>query len=406
MKLSAWGHSDVGRMRDHNEDAIVVDGPLQLFLVADGVGGRQAGEVAAAMVASHVHQRFRAFHAEHLAGGRLDEQTACDLLTKSFTQWLDEACEAIFNDAQQNAVRQGMKTTATIFCIYGSRGVIGHVGDCRLYLIRGGRPYQLTKDHTLLQMYLDLGVLTPDQAATFKHRHVLSHSIGGKPAVETATSIIDVLPDDRFVLCSDGLTDVVNPDTIRDIVLQQDYKAATRRLIELANSRGGRDNVTVAVIAAEGQPDHTASKMRTDQRIELLKGIAIFDDLSFQERLRILSIATDIRVSDGSVIVREGEYGQELYVVLHGNVLVTRHGRELNRLAAGQHFGELALITDGWRSATITSVGDSHHLRIKRDDLVGLVRNDPVLGVKLLWPFLQNMGNRVRALSDQLTLTR
>ena len=406
MKLRAWGNSDVGQHRDHNEDAIVVDGPLQLFLVADGVGGRQAGEVAASMAASHLHQSFRAFHAAYLAAGTMDEQEAAVLLTNKLSDWINEACEAIFNEAQQNPHRQGMKTTMTVLCVYGSRGVIGHVGDSRIYLIRGGRPYQLTKDHTLLQMYLDLGVLTPDQAATFKHRHVLSHSLGGKPTVQAATSVIDVLPDDRFVLCSDGLSDAVDLGVISDIVLHANPKAATAQLIDLANANGGRDNVTVAVVAAEGQVGRGPTKMRTDQRIELLKGIAIFEDLSFQERLRILSIGADLRVVDGATIVREGDYGQELFVVLHGNVLVTRHNQELSRLGPGQHFGELALITDGWRSATVTSIGDSHHMRIKRDDLVGLVRNDPVLGVKLLWRFLQSMGGRVRSLSDEVVAKR
>ena len=253
MKLRAWGHSDVGRFRDHNEDAVVVDGPLQLFLVADGVGGRRAGEVAASMAASHLHQQFRAFHAQYLASGEMDEQEAAVLLTGKLAGWINEASEAIFNESQHNPARQGMKTTATVFCIYGSRGVFGHVGDGRLYLIRGGRPYQLTKDHTLLQMYLDLGVLTPDQATTFKHRHVLSHSIGGKPSVQPATSVVDVLPDDRFVLCTDGLSDVLEPRAIADIALRANPKAATAQLIDLANSRGGRDNVTVAVISAEGQ---------------------------------------------------------------------------------------------------------------------------------------------------------
>lgn len=415
VRLSAWGKTDVGRMRDHNEDAIVVDGPHQLFVVADGVGGRQAGEVAASMVAKHIHTSFRAFHAQWVAPGPTRWEQAIGHLMTAMPQWLNEASEAIFNEAAANAVRQGMKTTVVAFVMVGSRAVVAHVGDSRLHLIRGGQIYQLTKDHTLLQMYLDLGVLQPEQANTFKHRHVLSQSIGGKPTVQVATSTIDVFPGDRFVACSDGLSDLVNADTIKDVVQREAPEAATSALIELANARGGRDNVTVVVVAADEptaqQPRQEERRnehprMRSEQKIELLKGIPIFADLSFQERLRVLSSSGDLRVPAGTRIVTEGEDGREFFVILHGDVSVTKSGTEVNRIGTGGHFGELALITDGKRTATVTAMAHSHVIRLSRDSLMALIQNDPALGVKLLWRFSQNLGNQVIKLTNTLASPR
>ena len=410
VRLSAWGNTDVGRMRDHNEDAIVVDGPHQLFVVADGVGGRQAGEIAASMVAKHVHTSFRAFHAQWIAPGPTRWEQAIGHLMNAMPQWLNEASEAIFNDARANAVRQGMKTTAVVFAIVGSRAVIAHVGDSRLHLVRSGQIYQLTKDHTLLQMYLDLGVLQPDQANSFKHRHVLSQSIGGKPTVQVATSTIDVFPGDRFIACSDGLSDLVNADTIKDVIQREDPKAATKALIELANARGGRDNVTVVVVSADEtqaeQPREKRPRMRSEQKIELLKGIPIFADLSFQERLRVLSSSGDLRVPPGTRIVTEGEEGREFFVILHGEVAISKGDTEVNRLGMGDHFGELALITDGKRTATVTAISHSHVIRLSRDSLMALIQNDPALGVKLLWRFSQNLGSRVIELTNTLASQR
>lgn len=403
MKLVAWGKTDVGRMRDHNEDSIVVDGPLQLYVVADGVGGRQAGEVASSMVAAHIHRRYKDFFKSEAEALAVDERSGLvDRLVGLLPYWVNEASEAIYTRAQKTPEMKHMKTTALVLAVMGARGVFSHVGDSRLYLVRDGQIFQLTKDQTLLQMYLDLGVLTPEQGSTFRHRNVLSQSVGGKPSVQPATTTVDVYPGDRFVLCSDGLSDLVGSSEIRDVVLRLEPKASTAELVNLANARGGRDNITAVCVSAQGsQPAHRPS-MRSEQKIELLAGIRIFEDLSFQERLRVISLAQDVRFPDGHVIFREGDLGYDFYVVLSGNVSVLKSNNIINSISVGGHFGEAALVTDGRRSATIASAGVSHHLRISRDGLLGLIRNDPVLGVKLLWRFLESFGWRLRGVSDEL----
>lgn len=405
MKVTFSGRTDVGRTRERNEDSLVVDPRIQFGLVCDGVGGGNAGNVASSMASQIIHESMTEVHDRLDVDSNPDPDRVRHVLTEGFATAINRASEAVFDRGQSDPSCRGMATTAVGIQVVGSVGAIGHVGDSRLYLIRGGGIYQMTQDHTLVQELIRVGKLTPEEAAAYPHRNVIARSVGLQPAVQADTLLVDVIQGDRFVLCSDGLCDLLSADEIKDVVLQMAPDDATAVLIDKANERAGHDNITV-IVAEAGGVQTAKPQLRTEQKADLIRSVFLFSDLSFQEVMRVLPVVTERRYSHGETIIREGETGDEIFIVVEGEAEVTQNGVFLTRVPTGGHFGEQALIAEGVRSASVTSVGDSVHLTLAKDDFYRLVSADHDLAVKLLWRFLQTVGNRMRSLSSELTQLR
>jgi serine/threonine protein phosphatase PrpC len=232
--------TDPGRKRRRNEDALVVQPPL--FAVADGMGGAQAGELASRLATAAFHD----FHdADHLDGA------------ERVTAIIQEANRRIYERARGDAETSGMGTTVTAALVEPDRVTIGHVGDSRAYRIRGDRLEQLTEDHSLVADLMRSGRLTPEEADTHPQRSVITRALGTDPEVDVDTLTVDAEPGDVFLLCSDGLTTMVDDDAILRMVRESaSLEAAAKSLVKAANRRGGEDNVTVVLFAVE--PDGRA----------------------------------------------------------------------------------------------------------------------------------------------------
>jgi serine/threonine protein phosphatase PrpC len=245
--MPAFGaRTDVGRVRATNEDRFVAHPPL--FLVADGMGGQNAGEVAAAITADLLEAAA--------ADGTI--RTVADL-----AEALRRANAAVRRRAAGDRALEGMGTTCTAMLVAGSRLMVAHVGDSRAYLLRGGGLRQLTIDHTLMQRLVDEGRLRPVDIATHPQRSVVIRAIGGAADVAADELVIELEPGDRLLLCSDGLTGPLAVGEIEDALAgTPDPQAAAERLVELANAAGGADNVTALVV----DPDRltAASAVRHD----------------------------------------------------------------------------------------------------------------------------------------------
>lgn len=404
LQLVAWGASDIGRARDRNNDAYAILPSEGLYIVADGLSGELAGDTASRMVCGIMQSELAGLrHRLASEGIRPETPQARQRVAAGMQQAFQSASRQIYERSLHDVSERGMATTAVVFMWIGSWAVIGHVGDSRLYLLRGQQIYRLTEDHTLLQKLLKQGTLTPEAAANFPHRNVLARTVGREPHVVADVTVIDIHPDDRFVLCTDGLTDQVPRKEMARVVSQSDPQTAVQQLITLANQAGGRDNATVIVIQARGQVSRQQRpRMRTEERAAYLQGVFLFEGLSFPELLRIMRVVREVRFPAGHVIVRENEPGDEFYVIGEGSVRVTRGGTELARIGTGGHFGELALVGSGQRAASVTAVTDCVLLAIGRNQLVDFLSYEPALGVKLLWRFLQNLGDQVRDLSSDL----
>jgi protein phosphatase len=239
MHFLAEGCSDCGRVRDHNEDAFRIDCARGLFVVADGMGGHAGGEIASALAVETV---FRS-----LADNRGGKMASCS--PRALQDAIERANSAIYQNAQLNPERKGMGTTLTCLCRDCGQLFFGHVGDSRVYRLRRRELIQLTRDHTWVDMQVRAGVLSQRQAEHDRMRHVLVKSLGTQPGIEPDIVAVDAEPDDRFLLCSDGLSDLVEHDDLRDILAANGTLAETaRRLVERANAAGGRDNITAVVI--------------------------------------------------------------------------------------------------------------------------------------------------------------
>ena len=250
-QVTAHGRSDIGRVRSGNEDALLIG--RTVFAVADGMGGHRAGEVASAAALDPL----RALDGQQFASS--------DTAMLALTEAVVAANAMVAQRSHEESELAGMGTTLTGVLVEGRDALLVHVGDSRAYLVRDGRLLQLTEDHTLVQALIDQGRITRDDVATHPHRSVITRAIGVSDDIVVDTQRLTLHDGDRLVLCSDGLSGVVDDDTIGDVLRQHPPADAPDRLIDLANAAGGPDNITVLVIAVDGgtDPDATTQLPRT-----------------------------------------------------------------------------------------------------------------------------------------------
>ena len=239
--------TDPGRTRRHNEDAYVIEPPL--FAIADGMGGAQAGEVASGLATAALKE------ADADGGG---EQRIAALI--------QEANRRVYDRSSSDPNTSGMGTTITVALVEGEYVSFGHVGDSRAYLIRDARMEQLTEDHSLVNELLKTGKLSREEAETHPQRSVITRALGTDPDVDVDTFVVDARVGDIFVLCSDGLTDMVDEETMLAVVERHrdDLERAAKALVAAANKGGGEDNITVVAfeIAEVAPNDATAETVR------------------------------------------------------------------------------------------------------------------------------------------------
>jgi PPM family protein phosphatase len=400
-RVSAWAETSVGRVRDHNEDALLVDEPLAMYAVADGMGGHAAGEVASRLALETLQ---RVVHQGRDRIERLAADPTSKVSAREVQQLLEDAallaCHVVHDAGQADEQKRGMGTTLSVLLIVASQGFIAHVGDSRIYLLRGTKPYQLTQDHTLQNELLKRGKLTPEQVAQVKQKNALIRAIGVYATVEVDTLRLDVFPGDKFLLCSDGLHGYLQKDELAAI-FDGPLEQAAPRLVALANQRGGHDNIT-AVVVSTGEARASERQHIAKLKLETLRGATLFRFLNYQELVRIANL-TEVRhfVAD-EPIFQEGTQGDELFVVLTGRVRVRKGGTPIVELGPGEHFGEMALIDRGPRSASVSAIEETRVLAMKRRDFLGIIKHERETGVKLLWQFLGVLTERLRNTSREL----
>ncbi|WP_373047911.1 Stp1/IreP family PP2C-type Ser/Thr phosphatase [Vulgatibacter sp.] len=405
MNVASFGLSDVGRKRQHNEDAFLADDGLGLYIVCDGMGGHAAGEVAAARTTEVIREHVAANHQvlQDLATEPSPKNRAAAVaLVEAAVQ---KACAAVYHLAQADAEKRGMGTTCVVLLVAGEKAVIGHVGDSRIYLLRNDEQHQLTEDHTLVQAQLKQGVITPEQALVSPYRNVITRAVGIQESVQVDTLLTDVVPGDVFLLCSDGLHGYLADDEGPRIAAQGTTSDLAQRLVDLANDRGGKDNVTALVVATEG-PRAGGARGEAEARLEAMRKIPLFQHLSYKEQMAVLAIANARSYAAGQEIVREGAPAEQLFVVVKGRVVVEATGTPVAELRAGAHFGEMGLIDQASRSATVRALEPTRCVVLGRLELLALMRKEPVLAVKLLWSLVGGLAERLRATNAELAEAR
>jgi PPM family protein phosphatase len=247
--LSAASLTDPGRVRDHNEDCIESRPDIGLFVLADGMGGYNAGEVASGMATSLISDGLQESWQPRDVG-RMGRDEAKRLSERLVSEQIARANNAIYTTSQNNPECAGMGTTLVVTLFYDNFLSVAHIGDSRLYRLRGESMEQVTRDHSLLQEQLDSGLITPEEAKLSQNKNLVTRALGIDPTVEPEIHVYETQPDDTYLLCSDGLSDMVEDEEIRLtlLTLKQNPTLTVQQLIQAANDNGGRDNISAMLI--------------------------------------------------------------------------------------------------------------------------------------------------------------
>jgi serine/threonine protein phosphatase PrpC len=252
MNYAFCTSTDPGLARENNEDSVTYDEPTRLGILADGMGGYNAGEIASGMATTFIKSELGRWLSQ--AGRHANARE----VRRAMEICVDNANRSIFNAANSNPQYSGMGTTLVMGVFQDGRVMLGHIGDSRCYRLRGEQFVQVTKDHSLLQEQMDAGLITPEQAATSSNKNLVTRALGVEDAVLLEVNEHRVEPGDIYLMCSDGLSDMVDDEGIARILAGEgplDQKAA--ELIDAANANGGRDNISVLLAQA-----NTDSKKR------------------------------------------------------------------------------------------------------------------------------------------------
>lgn len=246
MVMRSYGATDIGRRREANEDAFLCDDVLGLWVVADGMGGHAAGEVASREAIDTIHGMVR--RGKEMLGPPLplteEKGRAASRMLEGGVQ---AATYLLYAMAELDRGMAGMGTTISAMMRFGDHLVVAQVGDSRIYRVRGSEPHQLTEDHTLIAWQLKQGLITADEARVSRQRNVITRAVGSRDYVQVDTSLWEMTVGDSYLLCSDGLHGYLRLEEIPSI-LAEGGSFAVNKLIELANGRGGKDNITALVV--------------------------------------------------------------------------------------------------------------------------------------------------------------
>lgn len=252
MKIRSFGLSDVGKKREKNEDSFLISDDLSLFVVADGMGGHLGGDIASRIAVNTIYEMMKELD-------RDPEMTADELglplkpgdIQGYLKYAIKIASNNVFEKASTAPSLRGMGTTAVCVLFKNNKAYIANVGDSRAYRMRAGKIDQITKDHSLVGEQIRAGMLSEEDARVHKLKNIITKSVGFQEEVDADVDIRVARAGDKFLLCTDGLNNMVKSEDILDIVAVNDVKAACERLVDMANERGGDDNITVVISEVE-----------------------------------------------------------------------------------------------------------------------------------------------------------
>lgn len=247
LKIIVAGQSDVGMVREKNEDNYLIDEGHSLFVVADGMGGHVGGQMASSIAVKKIEEYIHE-NVERIAEGSAESELEKSPIPRILADAVRQACNEIFSTAQEDPTLQGMGTTVTAMLINSDRAFIAHVGDSRAYLQRGDRIIQVTEDHSLVNEQIKAGILTPEQARISRYKNIITRSVGFEKDVAVDTFALPLEAEDRFLMCSDGLANYADDTEIGRALAYSEIDQVPQDMIALANSRGGDDNITVIAL--------------------------------------------------------------------------------------------------------------------------------------------------------------
>lgn len=381
MQIDAATHTDIGRKREQNEDCQLVDREMGLFIVCDGMGGHAAGEVASSQAAFMTAEKIRENAVE--IRSEITKPGGHFKVVKIVADAVRVACRHLYAMACADRQYAGMGTTLTLLMIRNSKAILAHAGDSRLYLVRDEELHQLSHDHTLAEELVHQSSDPVDPAVYKKFSNVLTRSLGPQESVDVETLLFDVLPEDRFLICSDGLSNYFEEESeLIEILLDEDFDSIPARLTDIANSRGGNDNITSIVLRARAEA--STPKNEVKRYLALLRTTFLFDHLSLKPLMRLANIATVQSCNRDEWVIQKGDERSGLFIIVEGQCRVAQADGNVTTVAEGYCFGETALARSGKSLIQVRSITDVKFLHIPRLTFHSLTRRYPILGRQLL----------------------
>ncbi|MGB0646416.1 MAG: cyclic nucleotide-binding domain-containing protein [Bradymonadia bacterium] len=407
MEIRGYSASAASADGATSEDSVLNDEAGRLFIVADGMGGATAGNIAS-QAAIELVKSFLEDHRADIAAFEAGNNTRQDMLNL-LEQAVQQASQAVFTMAQSNAQQRGMGTTLSLLLLTKKRGFIAHVGNSRIYILRQSEVIQLTEDHSLSAELVRQGRMTASQVAVAQKTDSVTRALGVYAHVQVDTFDFELAAGDSFLLATRGIWASVNStQEISDLVEAKGYEHAPAAFINLRNARNHSEDATallVRVIASRGEMDAPHSD-DLSLKLKLLKQIPLFKHLSYVQLVAVLNVSEVRAYPAGTHIFQEGQMGEELYVVLDGKVGIEKNGTELAKLGAGALFGEMAIMDKAPRSALAVATEDTRLIEVGRNRLFALMRQEKDIAVKLLWCFVQVLNQRLRTTNLDLMKLR
>lgn len=402
MKVKAWSITDPGNVRDNNEDSYYVDLENKVFVVADGVGGGDDGELASGMLAEGMEQAAGDLAVFASSADPIADRDHREKVFQKFLDRIQRINGAVYEIGHAKNTPRPMATTCEAVLMTGQAAFIAHVGDSRVYLVREDEIFRITEDHTFAEELAQRDI--EDEALLNRYKHVLSRSIGGKPQVEIDAIFIDLQEGDRLLMCSDGVTDYLTGVEIGEYCQAKNGQALLDALVDEAKERGGADNLTAVLVEVQEREitrDTIKEVPRFDtmRQVDLLGNVEVFKGLDVRQILKMMRIIAQAGFLEGDTILEQGAKFEACYVVANGEIELSVDGVAVKRVGPGEHFGELALVTDDAAPYTATCVKDSRLLLIQDERFREIVTRDSDIGTVLLWNLLKSSAREIGRLS-------
>lgn len=404
MKTFGHGLTNIGKMRERNEDVMLVDDDLQLYIVCDGIGGRQHGDLAATTAGHAIAERLRAQRELIVRAREGDEPES------AVAQAAEEAVLAGCREVNKLSSAHGgasMGCTMTLVVVLGHKGVMAHVGNTRLYLMRDREVHALSDDHTMAAELVRAGVITEQEAQSHPYTRILTRSVGPQPSVLVDTLVFDIFTGDRLLLTTNGLTSYVERSSELVDYLSGAFDSVPTALTEYANELGGSDDVTVIVVRTEhddGRPSVPLGVTRGSAvHFHRLGSLPLFSDLRLAYLQQLVNLATEQIFVAGEEVLAEGAVCPGLFVVLDGSFSVVKTGTAIGELKAGDSVGEATLLNERPCRAALRAEAGGALLLLEREKFQELTRRLPRLGVILLDRIAQKTSSAYDRAQTQLS---
>ena len=412
METISYAATDVGKVRDNNEDRFYRDDTHGVYAVADGVGGKPGGEKASQAIVDGIDGHAPAFARllqrtqEKSCGeeGILGDEER-DSIFSHLSRALQGINEEVYRSASVGKFRQGIASTVDLVVVGRRSAFILHVGDSRVYLIRGDEIFRVTRDHTYSEYLRQHPELLGEDQSLDHFSHVLTRSMGGKPRVEVDRLFVDVMPGDRLVLCTDGVTDYFTGADILEFSQSCDDGELAKILVDGANARGGKDNATALVVDVRDDEDRpfsrAATRPDTFRSVRFLESVDLFSELELPEMIKVLRFLRSQRTGADELVISRHDRVDGLYLLMSGRLAVEIDGEKVDEIDAGGHFGEFGLFGHPRRVADVRCLEECEILFLSEENLRRLMQTEPVLGNKLLWKLLSRTTELIQQMMTE-----